>query len=173
MTSRDKSAAVLQAHILAGADVLRRIETHLDAFLTHDPNAQNKSTTGAIVIADALSRYSTAAETVFFRIARFFENSLQGDRRHAELLDRMAMAIPGVRPAVIAGGTQAALRELMRFRHFSRYYVELEYDWEKLDFLRLKFEFLKNNLVPELVRFHELLQTADSDQDAEKRGKTD
>jgi hypothetical protein len=168
MTLRDKSTAVLQAHILAGVDVLRRIENHLDSFLTHDPNAQGKTTTGAIVIADALSRYYTAAETVFFRIARYFENSIEGDRWHAELLDRMGMAIPGIRPAVISGDTQAALRELMRFRHFSRYYVELEYDWERLDFLRLKFEFLKNNLVPELLRFHDLLQPADSDQGPEE-----
>ena len=25
--------------------------------------------------------------------------------------------------------------ELMRFRHFKRYYLELDYDWEKLRFL--------------------------------------
>jgi len=172
MTSQDQSVAVILAHIIAGVNVLRRIEKHLDSFLNQDENPRNRTTTGAIVIADALSRYYTAAETVFFRIARFFENSIEGDRWHAELLERMGMAIPGVRPAVISDKTQAALRELMRFRHFSRYYVELEYDWERLDFLLLKYAVVKDALGCELTRFHDLLKVADNkqeDQDSQAR----
>ncbi len=164
MSIQEKPTAVLQAHIAAGVDVLQRIEQHLDSFIDLDDNARNRTTTGAIVIADALSRYYTAAETVFFRIARFFENSVQGDRWHAELLDRMGLAIPGVRPAVISLKTQSALRELLRFRHFSRYYVELEYDWERLDFLLLKYAYLKGTLSYELVGFHDLLKLSDADQ---------
>ena len=73
MTSRDKSSAVPQAHLLAGADVLRRIESHLDPFPTHDSSVERKSTAGAIGIAVTLSRYSTVAETVFVRIARLLK----------------------------------------------------------------------------------------------------
>lgn len=162
MTSQEQNLAVILAHIISGVDVLRRIENHLASFLEQDENARNKTTTGAIVIADALSRYYTAAETIFFRIARFFENNIDGERWHAELLDRMAMAIPGVRPAVISDNTRAAMRELMRFRHFSRYYVELEYDWQRLDFLLLKYAVVKDALECELIRFHDLLKAAET-----------
>jgi len=77
----------------------------------------------------------------------------------------MAMVIPGVRPAVISDNTRAAMRELMRFRHFSRYYVELEYDWQWLDFLLLKYEVVKDALGCELIRFQDLLKAVEKKQD--------
>jgi hypothetical protein len=36
---------------------------------------------------------------------------------------------------VLSDETHRLLTELMRFRHFKRYYLELDYDWEKLRFL--------------------------------------
>ncbi len=36
-------------------------------------------------------------------------------------------------------GTRDALLELMRFRHFTRYYYDISYDWDRLDFLMRKF----------------------------------
>ncbi len=163
MTTEDKSPRILAGHIVAGIGVLRRIENHLETFLEQQAPALGRTLVAAVVVADALSRYYTAAETVFFRIASFFENSLEGKRWHADLLDRMAIAIPGVRPAVLTSPTQAALRELMRFRHFSRYYVELDYDWDRLDFLLKKFRALQGSLVEELNRFQALVEDADRD----------
>lgn len=51
----------------------------------------------------------------------------------------MVLEIPGVRPRVIAAETQARLRELIRFRHSTRYYFELDFDWRKIDLLVLFF----------------------------------
>ncbi len=160
MTTDDKSCEILMGHIEAGLQVLARIEAHLDSFMEGDGKTMGRTPVSAVVVADALSRYYTAAETVFFRIARFFENSIEGNRWHAELLDRMGMEIPGVRPAVLSPATQSALRELMRFRHFSRYYVELEYDWDRLDFLLVKFHGLKLALKDDLNRFRAVLKEA-------------
>ena len=36
---------------------------------------------------------------------------------------------------VIADETQRLLHELRRFRHFKRYYYEMDYDWARLDYL--------------------------------------
>ena len=37
---------------------------------------------------------------------------------------------------IIAGLLEnSALFELLKFRHFKRYYFDLEYDWDRLDFL--------------------------------------
>jgi hypothetical protein len=47
----------------------------------------------------------------------------------------MLLEKKGVRPPVLSDASHALLTELMRFRHFKRYYLELDYDWEKLRFL--------------------------------------
>jgi hypothetical protein len=44
----------------------------------------------------------TAIETLFVRISQAFGNHLIADRWHADLLDKMVLEIPGVRPRVIA-----------------------------------------------------------------------
>lgn len=143
----------LMGQLDAGTGVLSRIEAHLAAFLETDAKTMGRSNVAAVVVADALTRYYTASETLFFRIARFFENNIGGDRWHAELLDRMLVSIPGMRPAVLSEATYAALRELMRFRHFSRYYVELDYDWDRLDFLLIKYNQAKVGLKADLAAF--------------------
>ena len=160
MTTDEKSCEILMGHIEAGLQVLARIEAHLDSFMEGDGKTMGRTPVSAVVVADALSRYYTAAETLFFRVARVFENSVEGNRWHAELLDRMGMEIPGIRPAVLSAATQSALRDLMRFRHFSRYYVELEYDWDRLDFLLGKFQGLRPALRDDLHRFRALLADA-------------
>lgn len=73
-----------------------------------------------------------AAETVMFRIAQAFGNSIDGERWHADLL--------------------------RRFRHFKRYYYRIEYDWDKLDFLIRKLQRLHPRFVHELNAFREFAQ---------------
>lgn len=107
----------------------------------------------AMIISQALSNYYTCLETVFLRISRFFENSLPPERWHRELLERMTIQIDGVRLAVIDDETKSALMELLKFRHFSRYYFELDYDWDKLDFLLKKFAVAESTLPGQLARF--------------------
>ena len=47
----------------------------------------------------------------------------------------MTLAKKGIRPRVLSDGSHRLLTELMRFRHFKRYYFEFYYDWEKLSYL--------------------------------------
>ena len=61
---------------------------------------------------------------------------MNDSRWHADLLEKMTLRIEGTRDAVISDSTAAALSELMKLRHFRRYYFELEYDWDKLDCLQ-------------------------------------
>ncbi len=153
MKRDDMEARVLMGQIDAGIKVMEDILTHLDDFIGSKVHGRKRDRIAAIVVADALSRYYTAAETVFVRIARFFENSLGESRWHADLLQRMSIAIPGVRPAAISRATMTSLSELLRFRHFSRYYVELEYDWERLSFLLMKLDAVRSALPSELKAF--------------------
>ena len=69
------------------------------------------------------------------RISQHFENDLTADRWHADLLDRMRIDIEGVRARLLDDQTYARLTELLKFRHFRRYYFEMEHDWDRIDYL--------------------------------------
>lgn len=88
-----------------------------------------------IVVAQILENTYTAIETALLRISQGFDNALAPNRWHADLLDKMLLEKKGVRPRVLSDESHRLLTELMRFRHFKRYYLELDYDWEKLRYL--------------------------------------
>ena len=57
-------------------------------------------------------------ENYFLRISKFFENSLPRDLWHKTLVERMALNIPGVRPAFIPDNAiKNRVLNLLRFRH--------------------------------------------------------
>ena len=90
---------------------------------------------GALIVAGYLETYYTVLETFFVRVSGFFENDLAPARWHTELLEKMNLEIDGIRAKVVGDNNLVRLRELLRFRHFRRYYVEMEYDWARIDFL--------------------------------------
>ena len=45
------------------------------------------------------------------------------------------------------------LDELRRFRHFKRYYYDFDYDWNRLDYLRLVYEKLRPIIKDELENY--------------------
>jgi hypothetical protein len=117
----------------------------------------------AIVLADLLAKYYTCLETIFLRISQFFENSLSADHWHADLLRKMTLSIGGVREAVLRDSTQALLLELLKFRHFTRYYYDISYDWDRLDYLMRKFAEVRPALHEDLDGFVRFLQALDAD----------
>ena len=90
---------------------------------------------GALVVAGYLETYYTALETLFLRVSGYFESDLPQGCWHAILLEKMNLEIQGVRARVVGDRNLVRLRELLRFRHFRRYFVEMEYDWTRIDFL--------------------------------------
>ena len=156
-SNRESQIAVLTAEIRKSRNVLQRIEDFYDEYTGGAEPAPSLSREQKIVIAEILTNYYTCLETIFLRISQFFENNLTDDRWHHDLLDKMILSIDGVRPAVISEETHAALRELMRFRHFKRYYLEFDYDPDKLVFLTRKFMFARGRVGEELDGFAAML----------------
>ena len=70
----------------------------------------------------------------------------------------MVMEIPDYRPRVISDTTCHALQELLKFRHFTRYYFDLNYDWDKLRFLIKKFNDVHTTVRDEIAVFDVYLQ---------------
>jgi len=108
-----------------------------------------------IVLAEIITDYYTCLETAFLRISKAFENNLEKYRWHANLLERMIVEIPGMRKALLTDKTYDLLKEIMRFRHFKRYYFELDYDKDRIDFLEKKY----NEVVPLVLQDLELYIT--------------
>jgi len=69
----------------------------------------------------------------------------------------MTLRLEGTRDAVISDGTAAALGELMKFRHFRRYYFELDYDWDKLAYLQKVYARVRERIPDELAAFQAFL----------------
>jgi len=147
----------LVARIDTTLEILERIVSQYDEFLETDFPTLGQKNTSAMVVAELLVDYYTCLETLFLRISQFFENNLSADRWHADLLEKMTLNIDGVRIPAISPEANQALGELMRFRHFRRYYFELEYDWDKLTFLQKKLAVARTIIPQNLANFRGFL----------------
>jgi hypothetical protein len=144
---------VLLSEIEKGLAVLQRIDDFYRRFLDKHKGDQLHSTENAVVIADTLANYYTCLETVLLRISQYFENTLAREKWHQDLLDKMTLELQGVRERVISEPTARLLGELLRFRHFKRYYFEFDYDWDRLEYIQKKYEQLQPLLKADLALF--------------------
>ncbi|RMF54666.1 MAG: hypothetical protein D6748_16120, partial [Calditrichaeota bacterium] len=141
---------------------LEEIHNFYQRVHTHEMKLLGKTQSTALIIAQIIENFYTCIETLFLRISQFFENSIASEKWHKDLLDKMTLHIEGIREAVISEGTYKNLLEIMRFRHFKRYYFELDYDWEKLDFISAKFEKAYSSLKKDLQKFINFLERLES-----------
>jgi hypothetical protein len=66
------------------------------------------------------------------RVAKTFENHIDGRTWHQDLIRRMRLEIPGIRPPLWDATTAAHIDELRRFRHVFRHVYESGLDSRKL-----------------------------------------
>jgi hypothetical protein len=71
-------------------------------------------------------------ENYFLRIAKFFENNLGSSAWHKELVDRMALHIEDMRPALLKREDLFVFHELRGFRHLFRNIYQSSLNVEKL-----------------------------------------
>jgi hypothetical protein len=149
---------VLLGELRNSRAVLERIGAFHDDYCRRTSGSARHATETAIVLADILVSAYTCLETLFLRISQHFENTLARDKWHSDLLHKMTLEVPGVRPAVISADTFAGLEELLKFRHFKRYYFEFRYDWDRLEYLQKRFEQARPLVDRDLDQFQEFLQ---------------
>ena len=83
--------------------------------------------------AHHLSRCYNVIEQMGLRVAKAFENSLDDDKGwHTELIRRLSIRIPGVRPALFSEEIRQPLQELRAFRHVFVHAYDLDVDPDKL-----------------------------------------
>ena len=138
--------------------VLKKITNFYDEHTTKEA-AQKQTIENAIILSDIFVNFYTCLETIFFRISQYFENSLDSTKWHKDVLRKMTLSVPGIRERVISEATYRDLEEILRFRHFKRYYFEFSYDWDRLELVRKKFLSTRVSGVEELKAFLEYLYT--------------
>lgn len=101
--------------------------------------------------AHHLSRSYNVIEQMGLRVAKAFENSLDDEKGwHTELIRRLSIRIPGVRPALFSEEIRQPLQELRAFRHVFVHAYDLEVDPDKLA-LVLKYGRAVADRLPALV----------------------
>lgn len=160
MSASDQAAvATLRAHITKHLGLLEESQRDIVAAISEDIPRLGKTPRAAVLIAGLLENYYTCAETVFVRVSQFFENNLDEKRWHKDLLERMTLEIEPVRPRVISQAAYDDLVEIMRFRHFRRYYFGTAYDWERVDALVTRCNRVHPVLLKDLREFLSFLDT--------------
>jgi len=154
--SAETGIRVLRGELSKGLEVLFRLENYLCDFEKRKL-ADSPGDDEAMALAQALTNYYTCLETAFLRISTFFENNLDESTWHQSLLERMSLEIPDTRPRVLSREAEGGLRELLKFRHFCRYYFELDYDWERLRLVLSKFHQVREIVRADLARFDRFL----------------
>jgi len=85
------------------------------------------------IVAYALHNLYNALENSFEQISATFENHItRRDQWHSELLMKMSLKMPEIRPAVLTARARNTANELLKFRHLYRHAYEMELDPEKL-----------------------------------------
>lgn len=137
MSATDK-VRTLQGELAKTLGRVAEIEEYHAEFRRDFPPVETPRNYDLVLLADLVTDYYTCLETGFVRISKLFENHVD-PRWHKSLLERMALEIPAIRARVLAEDTFACLDELMRFRHFRRYYFDRRYERERMALLEKTF----------------------------------
>ena len=108
-----------------------------------------------------LHNFYNGCENIFKSIARFFENDIDAQSWHRNLLKRMNLEISGFRPKVIDEQLYRILDDFRGFRHKFRHSYAFELDWEKEKAVALKLPQAHGMLKSQLNEFMNKLNKID------------
>ncbi|MCX7667855.1 MAG: hypothetical protein N2Z84_02870 [Atribacterota bacterium] len=101
-----------------------------------------------------------ALEDLFREIAKTFENTVEEDplRFHRQLLKRMSLEVPRIRPRVLTPESYEILDELRGFRHIFRHSYAYSLSPEKVLHLKEKIGTHWNTVEQDLLKWKEFLE---------------
>ena len=92
-----------------------------------------RTASGLEATAFQLVRFYNAVEQAGLRLAKAFENQIDDEGGwHAELMRRLTLDIPGIRPAVFTTDDLVYMRELRGFRHLVVHAYDLLLDADRV-----------------------------------------
>ena len=80
-----------------------------------------------------LVRFFNVVEQMGLRVAKAFENHIDDERGwHSQLVHRLGLVVPGIRPALYSSEVATALHDVRGFRHVVTHAYDLELDPERI-----------------------------------------
>ncbi|HEY2379704.1 MAG TPA: hypothetical protein VGK48_00860 [Terriglobia bacterium] len=123
----DLTVAVLKAEVAEDCRVLRNAASLARERFGSGSDPELEAS------AFQISRFYNVVEQLALRIAKAFENNIDDEHGwHMELVRRLSIEIPGVRPPLFSGELISDLQELRSFRHVVRHAYDLILKKEKL-----------------------------------------
>ena len=123
----------LAAQIDEDLDALKHLSGNITR-LTERSDDPDREWLRVRALSFELERWYTAMESTIDRALRQLDGEApEGRSWHDELLRAAAVALAGLRPALISHEAAEALREVMRFRHFARHGYDREPDGDRVD----------------------------------------
>ncbi len=152
---------ILAAEIGSELASLDRLQDELAALLPPE-SADSLSPTSVRAIGSLLHDFYGGAEKVFRRIAMDLDGELpRGDDWHVDLLRRMTVAIPDVRPPAISRDLAEVMAEYLRFRHLFRNLYGFQLRWERFSHLAQGMEETFGRFREEIGKFLQFLGQID------------
>jgi hypothetical protein len=112
-----------------------------------------------VQLAYQLHNLYSSFEDLFKEIAVTFENNIdRSSGYHKNLLLRMKISIPGIRPGLLSENSHSVLGELMGFRHVFRHAYDYSLSEEKLKILRSKVLQHYPGIEADIKNFNEFLE---------------
>jgi len=119
------------------------------------PLNEDKMVHSAYLLHNLYSAY----EDMFTEISRTFENNIDWNFGfHKNLLRRMNMAIPGIRPEVLSFDSYQVLSELMGFRHVFRHAYNFTLSADRMEVIRKKILDNQETVERDLKEFKRFLE---------------
>jgi hypothetical protein len=149
--------AALSAMITRDLEAIDRLGAELIP-LGNALSAANPAFRDLAATAYVLHNIYGALENIFEQISRTFENHvIEPAQWHRELLTKMFLEIPKIRPAVLPVELRGFLNDLRGFRHVFRHAYEFDLDAEKLALLVRDWNRARTPLISALSRFRDNL----------------
>ncbi len=134
---------------------LKDIEELIIKIKKVEPTSEEKT----VFIGYILHNIYSALEDLFKEVAKTFENTIEDTRiYHKELLIRMIIDVPGIRPPLLTKESYKILNELRGFRHVFRYSYSFELDPIKVGNLKEKFSSYWPGIKADMEKFVEFLR---------------
>lgn len=112
-----------------------------------------------VYVGYLIHNYYCSVEDIFIEIARTFENKIDDvSKYHRELLKRMTIDIPGIRPKLLSNKNFNFFDELRGFRHIFRHAYGYTIDSDKIDLLKKKMVEHHEFFLEDLKKFKSFLE---------------
>ncbi|TVR93225.1 MAG: antitoxin [Spirochaetaceae bacterium] len=136
----------------------------LQSVLATNRRAQDRITAGSndeldyAALAYTIHNIYGVIEGYCLRVAKFYENGLDGEAWHSDLLRRMTLSIPKLRPALLDKDLWYLLDDLRAFRHKFRHLYARPLEAQRVMLVQQQVETAVEGFVAAHITFQETLK---------------